>query len=120
MCAITKRVDTHVHVQETVFINRFVSMASFRASFLALAGLIDGEKHFPPKTPLRWKLIAQYVQKICAEEAKQEVPKILVGAQHSAVDFDYSVHLCKAFLLFYQQSTITYWTMLETSRCSIQ
>ena len=38
-------------------------VSCFEVPFTAVAALVDAEKHFPPKTPKRWDLIAEYVRK---------------------------------------------------------
>ena len=39
-------------------------MASFEVDFTTLSALVSAEKHFPPRTPKRWKLVAEYVSKL--------------------------------------------------------
>jgi len=44
-------------------------MAScIEVSFTNVAALVNAEKHFPPRTPKRWNLIAEYVQKLSATQ----------------------------------------------------
>lgn len=44
-------------------------MAScIEVSFTNVAALVNAEKHFPPRTPKRWNLIAEYVQQLSAAQ----------------------------------------------------
>ena len=39
--------------------------------FTIVAALVSAEKHFPPRTPKRWHLIAEYVEKLSAGQGNR-------------------------------------------------
>ena len=68
-------------------------------SFVQVAALVYGEKHFPPRTPRRWHLISELVEK-CTTQAltPHAVVPMCIGANSSdkVVPFESSAELSRA------------------------
>ena len=66
----------------------------FLTTITSVAAIISAEKSFPPKTPKRWNLIAQFVRKSNPENSEE--PQIVLGASSKPpTKFIYSADHCK-------------------------
>ena len=78
-------------------------ISAVRISFTQTAALVHAEKHFPLKTPLRWRLIAEYVAKcVPALDSRQNasnegMPSMVIGnpCSSSEVTFQATSEMCK-------------------------
>lgn len=69
---------------------------AFEVSFTQLAALLNGERCFPVKTPKRWQLIAEYVQKAVSDEEKTGNGAIMViGCSKKTTTFQLTADHCK-------------------------
>lgn len=72
----------------------------FQVSFIEVVAVVEAEEHFPPKTPKRWHLIAEYTGKM-NDALKEErgalfgEPTMLLGSAASTVKFDCCAEHCK-------------------------
>lgn len=75
-------------------------MACFQVGYTSVAALLNAEKHFPPKTPKRWSLIAEYVKKASEEvcgsgTVSAEEPIMILGSAKEPTMFQYKADHCK-------------------------